>query len=306
MPAEVFGSKHKFLPRPELLSFEEITRLARVFVALGVTKLRLTGGEPLLRRHLNSLVGMLRRLAPSADIALTTNGLLLPRFAAGLRKAGLDRLTVSLDALDEDLFKSINGREVGVGPVLAGIAAAEAAGFESVKVNVVVQRGLNEGEILSMAEHFRGTPHVVRFIEFMDVGNTNGWCMDRVVTAEEILSQITARYPLEALPPRHPGETARRYRYADGAGEIGVIASVTRPFCRGCSRGRLSARGELFSCLFASGGLDLRDPLRSGVTDDALAALITDRWGGRTDRYSEDRTAGRPTGKRVEMSYIGG
>ncbi len=305
MPAEVFGPDHAFLHRDALLSYEEITRVARVFVGLGVRKLRLTGGEPLVRRDVATLVASLSAIDGVDDIALTTNGLLLGRHAAALRAAGLSRLTLSLDALDEATFSKINGRGVAPGRVLAGLAAAERAGFESVKINAVIQRGINEHAIIEMVEHFRGTGHVVRFIEYMDVGETNGWRTDDVVSESTIVARVNDRYPLELVPPRVAGETARRYRFLDGQGEIGVIASVTRPFCRGCVRARLSAKGELFTCLFGATGVDLRSALRASSGDEALRALVHDTWRGRTDRYSEQRRAGEATQK-VEMSYIGG
>jgi GTP 3',8-cyclase len=306
MPREVFGRDYPFLPRAELLTFEEIERLARAFVAHGVEKLRITGGEPLMRRDLPVLVERLAAIDGVRDVALTTNGVLLPRHAERLAHAGLRRVTVSLDALDDATFMALNDSAVPVERVLAGIDAAVAAGLGPVKINAVVKRGVNEHAVAALAAHFRGTGHVVRFIEYMDVGTTNGWAMDDVVTAEEILASIAARWPVEPLPPRYPGEVAARYRYADGMGEVGVIASVTRPFCGGCTRARLSAQGELFTCLFGARGHDLRAPLRSGATDAEIDELVARVWGRRHDRYSELRTARTAAAAKVEMSHIGG
>ena len=305
MPRDVFGRDYTFLPRAELLTFEEIERLARIFAARGVEKIRLTGGEPLLRRDLDTLVAMLARI-PGLDLTLTTNGVLLPAKARALADAGLGRVTVSLDSLDDDVFKTMNDADVPVARVLAGIEAAHAAGLAPVKVNTVVKRGLNEESVLPLAAHFRGTGVVLRFIEFMDVGATNGWRLDDVVPAAEIVAALDAEWPLEPVDPGYRGEVARRYRYRDGAGEIGLIASVTQPFCRDCTRARISADGTLYACLFASGGNDLRAPLRDGATDEELAATIDGIWGRRADRYSEIRSAETPARPRVEMSYIGG
>jgi len=307
MPKEVFGHDFVFLRREELLSFEEIEHLARLFVRAGVAKIRITGGEPLIRRDVERLVEMLSELRTDGlhDLTLTTNGSLLAAKAAGLRAAGLDRVTVSLDSLDDDVFQAMNDVRFPVSRVLAGIEAARDAGL-GVKVNMVVKRGANESSIADMAEHFRGTGIILRFIEYMDVGTTNGWRLDDVVGADEILSTIAERWPLEPETPNYPGEVATRYRYADGAGEIGVIASVTRPFCGACTRARLSAEGELYTCLFAARGTDLREPLRAGATDDELAGLIGGIWGRRTDRYSEIRSAATTGRRRVEMSHIGG
>jgi GTP 3',8-cyclase len=306
MPKEVFGADFPFLPRKELLSYEEIVRLTRLFVAAGVQKVRLTGGEPLLRRDIEGLIGMLDQIDGLDDLTLTTNGSLLPRKAAGLRAAGLKRVTVSLDSLDDAVFGSLNDVNFPVQRVLDGIEAASAAGLAPIKVNMVVKRGVNDGSIVEMAEHFRGTGHIVRYIEFMDVGQSNGWQMDAVVPASEIVERIDARWPLEPVEPNYAGEVAGRYRYVDGAGEIGVIASVTQPFCGACTRARLSADGKLYTCLFGVKGHDFRGPLRDGATDEELAALIDRVWGKRNDRYSElrsDRTVDLP---KVEMSYIGG
>jgi cyclic pyranopterin phosphate synthase len=304
MPREAFGPDHRFLERGELLRFEEIARLARAFVAHGVEKVRLTGGEPLVRRQVERLVAMLAAI-PGLDLTLTTNGALLPARAEALREAGLTRVTVSLDALDDGVFMAMNDAGLLVARVLEGIDAAAAAGLP-VKVNMVVKRGLNEDQVLPMAERFRGTGHVLRFIEYMDVGATNGWRLDDVVPAAEILETIDAAHPIEPVAPRYRGETARRWRYRDGAGEIGAIASVTRPFCGDCTRARLSAEGRLFTCLFAAEGHDLRGPLRAGADDAELEALVGRLWGRREDRYSELRSAATADLPRPEMSYIGG
>ncbi len=305
MPKEVFGRDYEFLHRGDLLTFEEITRVAAAFVRHGVRKIRLTGGEPLLRRDLERLVAQLAALG-DLDLTLTTNGSLLPRFARRLRQAGLDRVTVSLDSLDDVTFRAMNDVDFPVARVLEGIEAAADAGLTPVKVNAVVKRGVNENGVVPMARAFRGTGHVVRFIEYMDVGSTNGWRLDDVVPAAEIVARIDEVFPLEPVPPRYPGEVARRYRYRDGAGEIGVIASVTQPFCGDCTRARLSAEGKLYTCLFASRGHDLRALLRRGASDDELAGLIERIWRRRADRYSELRTAETAALPKVEMSYIGG
>ena len=305
MPKEVFGHDHAFLDRAELLTFEEIARLAGVAVGLGVEKIRLTGGEPLVRRELDRLVALLARI-PGLDLSLTTNGSLLDRMAGPLARAGLRRVTVSLDALDDAVFRRMNDADFPVARVLAGIDAASDAGLAPVKINMVVRRGFNEGEIVPMARRFRGTGHVLRFIEYMDVGTSNGWRMEDVVPLEEIVATIERELPLEALPPGRYGETARRWRYRDGSGEIGVVASVTKAFCRDCVRARMSADGRLFTCLFASTGHDLRTLLRSGADDAKLAAALQGIWSVRSDRYSELRSAATPPGDRVEMSFIGG
>jgi cyclic pyranopterin phosphate synthase len=305
MPKEVFGRDFRFLRRSELLTFEEIARVARIAAGLGVHKLRLTGGEPLLRRDLERLVAMLASIDGIDDVAMTTNGSLLPRKARALADAGLRRVTVSLDSLDDEVFRAVNDVDFPVERVLEGIAAAEAAGLP-VKVNMVVKRGLNEASVLAMAEHFRGTGHVLRLIEYMDVGTTNGWEMDDVVPAAELVETIGAEWPLEPVDPAYPGEVARRYRYADGAGEIGVIASVTQPFCHDCSRARLSAEGRLYTCLFAAAGHDLRRRLRGDGGDDELETFLRRLWGRRADRYSELRTAETSRRPKVEMSHIGG
>ena len=306
MPREFFGRDHAFLPRAELLTFEEITRLVEVFTRLGVEKVRLTGGEPLVRRDLPDLVARLAGINGVRDLTLTTNGVLLGEHAAALAAAGLRRVTVSLDADDDDTFMRMNDAGVPVARVLAGIDAAEAAGLGPTKVNMVVKRGWNEHAVLPMARRFRGTGRVLRFIEYMDVGHSNGWRLDEVVTAAEILEAVGAEFPLEPMPPTHPGEVAERYRYTDGTGEIGVIASVSRPFCGGCSRARVSADGQLFTCLFATAGHDLRALLRGDASDADLEAHLRGIWGARTDRYSEIRSAETTGLVKVEMSYIGG
>jgi GTP 3',8-cyclase len=310
MPREVFGRDFVFMPRGQLLTFEELTRLARIFADLGVRKLRLTGGEPLLRRDLGKLVAMLAATDGIQDIALTTNGALLAEKAKALAAAGLRRVTVSLDSLDDAVFMTLNDAGFPVARVLSAIAAAADAGLVPVKVNMVVRRGVNEQSILPMAAHFRHSGHVLRFIEYMDVGRTNGWRLDEVVPSAQIISEIDRRWPLEPVGATYAGEVARRYRYLDGAGEIGVIASVTQPFCRDCTRARLSADGQLYTCLFAAAGHDLRGPLRAGASDQALRDQISAIWTGRTDRYSEQRTrqSGRPrrAHPKAEMSYIGG
>jgi GTP 3',8-cyclase len=304
MPKEVYGRDYAFLPRRALLTFEEIERIARAFVRHGVRKLRITGGEPLVRRDLQLLVAQLRALG-DLDLTLTTNGSLLPQKARTLADAGLDRVTVSLDSLDDETFRSMNDVAFPVERVLAGIEAACDAGLP-VKVNCVVKRGVNEDGIVEMARHFRDAGHVLRFIEYMDVGHTNGWRLDDVVSADEIVARVGAEFPLEPMPPAYPGEVANRWRYRDGAGEIGVIASVTKPFCGSCTRARLSAEGRLYTCLFAVTGHDLRGLLRTGATDDELDTAIRGIWQHRTDRYSERRSRATPDLEKVEMSYIGG
>ncbi|HZS30705.1 MAG TPA: GTP 3',8-cyclase MoaA [Gaiellaceae bacterium] len=308
MPKEVFGRDHAFLERKELLSLEEIARVAGIFASLGVRTVRITGGEPLVRRNVEHLVELLAAIerpdGSKLELALTTNGSLLPQKAATLAAAGLSRVTVSLDSLDEDAFRALNDVDFPVERVLEGIDAATAAGLP-VKVNAVVKRGANDGDLLGLAERFRGSGHVLRFIEYMDVGSTNGWRLEDVVSADEIVGRIGERWPLEPVPA-DPDATARRFRYVDGAGEIGVIASVTKPFCGGCSRARLSAEGRLYTCLFGARGHDLRAPLRLGATDEELTETLRGIWGRRTDRYSELRTAETAALPKVEMSYIGG
>lgn len=305
MPREVFGADFAFLPKSEVLSFEEITRLAGIFIGLGVEKLRITGGEPLLRRGLDQLVGMLARLGP-ADLTLTTNGSLLSQQAAGLFAAGLRRLTVSLDSLDDNIFSAMNAVEFPVQKVLDGIEIAQAVGFTPVKINMMVKKGLNDQDIVPMAERFRGPRTILRLIEYMDVGNCNQWRVDEVFSAAEMVKRIGEVFPLAAVPPAYPGEVAMRYRYLDGQGEIGIIGSITQPFCQGCTRARLSSDGKLFTCLFASEGLDLRDFLREGRSDAEISALIEDKWHRRDDRYSELRAVQTHSRPRVEMSQIGG
>jgi GTP 3',8-cyclase len=304
MPKEVFGRDYRFLDRRELLSFEEIERLARAFVPHGVEKIRITGGEPLVRRDLELLVEKLAAI-DGLDLTLTTNGALLPQKASLLRDAGLRRVTVSLDSLDEDVFAAMNDVDFPVQRVLDGIDAAAAAGLP-VKVNMVVKRGLNEESILPMARLFRERGHILRFIEYMDVGHSNGWRMDDVVPAAEIVAAIDAELPIEPVEPNYPGEVARRWRYRDGSGEVGVIASVTQPFCGDCTRARLSAEGRLYTCLFAVRGHDLRAVLRGGASDDEIGAEIARIWGRRSDRYSEIRSENTVDLPKVEMSYIGG
>ena len=304
MPKEVFGRDFRFLPRSELLSFEELERVARVFAAAGVEKLRITGGEPLVRRDLERLVARLAALG-DLDLTLTTNGALLADKAGALAAAGLRRVTVSLDGLDDAAFRAMNDVDFPVARVLEGIDAAAAAGLP-VKVNCVVKRGVNEGEIAPMARYFRDRGHVLRFIEYMDVGHTNGWRTEDVVPAAEIVRAVEEVAPLEPVEPSYRGEVARRWRYADGSGEVGVIASVTQPFCGDCTRARLSADGKLFTCLFAVRGHDLRSVLRGDGGDAAVEAAIRAVWERRTDRYSELRTAGTASLEKVEMSYIGG
>jgi cyclic pyranopterin phosphate synthase len=309
MPKEVFGREYAFLDRSELLSLEEIARTVGVFAQLGVRTVRITGGEPLVRRNVEHLIELLAAIerpdGGRLELALTTNGSALAEKAAALTAAGLNRVTVSLDSLDDASFRAMNDVDFPVQRVLDGIDAAAAAGLP-VKVNAVVKRGVNEAAVVELAEHFRGTGHVLRFIEFMDVGTTNGWQLEDVVTADEIAKRIGERWPLEPVALESPDATARRFRYADGAGEIGVIASVTKPFCGACSRARISAEGRLYTCLFAARGHDLRAPLRSGATDEELAGMLRDVWSRRTDRYSELRTAETAAKAKVEMSYIGG
>jgi cyclic pyranopterin phosphate synthase len=305
MPKEVFGRDYQFLERGELLTFEEIERLGRILTAQGVTKIRITGGEPLVRRNIEHLIAMLARL-PGIDLALTTNGSTLSRKARDLRAAGLERITVSLDSLDDSVFRAMNDVDFPVERVLAGIEAAAAEGLGPIKINAVVRRGLNENSVVEMARYFHGSGHIVRFIEYMDVGSTNGWRMDDVVPADEIVAMIDAEMPLEPVEPNYRGEVANRWRYRDGGGEIGIIASVTQAFCRSCTRARISAEGTLYTCLFASRGHDLRALLRSGASDAEISNALVEIWGGRTDRYSEIRSEATTGLSKVEMSYIGG
>ncbi|MDH4324813.1 MAG: GTP 3',8-cyclase MoaA [Betaproteobacteria bacterium] len=305
MPRETFDRDFKFLPHGEILSFEEIARLARVFAGLGVKKVRITGGEPLVRRELHRLVAMLADI-PGLDLTLTTNGSLLAKQAPALAKAGLQRITVSLDSLDDATFRAVNDADFPVARVIEGIDAAAAAGMAPVKINMVVKRGANDGHVLAMAERWRGTGHIVRFIEYMDVGSTNGWRMDDVVPSADIVQMIGARHPLEPVDPNYAGEVAERWRYRDGAGEIGVISSVTQAFCASCNRLRLSAEGALYTCLFAEQGHDLKWLLRRGGSDAEIVNEIAAVWRARGDRYSEIRTAETAKARKVEMSYIGG
>lgn len=306
MPEETFGPGYEFLPKASLLSFEEITRLARLFVEMGVEKIRLTGGEPLLRKNLYELVRMLSAIDGLDDIALTTNASLLKKHALKLKGAGLDRVNVSLDAIHDETFGKMNGKGAKIKPVLDGIQAAKDAGLQ-VKINMVVQKGINDHEILPMAEYFRHSDHTVRFIEFMDVGNSNGWKFDQVVSKKEIVKTISELYPLEAVDPAYYGEVASRFTYHDGAGEIGVISSVSDSFCSNCTRARLSADGAIYTCLFSAKGKSLRNPMRNGATDDELREQLNTIWRNRDDRYSDERTEeGVANRKKIEMSFIGG
>ncbi len=309
MPVETYGEDYAFLRNDERLSFNEIERVCRAAAQLGVSKLRLTGGEPLLRGKLPELITRLRCIDGITDIAMTTNGILLPRHADALREAGLSRVTVSLDTLDAEQFQRISGGRGELSGVLEGIAAAQAAGFpQGVKINAVIQRGVNETAVMALAERYRGSGIVVRFIEYMDVGNRNHWTPQAVVPAAEILARLHARWPLHAVLPEHPGQVAQRFRFDDGQGEIGVIASISQPFCGDCARARLSSEGVFHTCLFASGGTDLRHRLREGMDEDALAQLLATLWRTRTDRYSEQRGAAQAHSERrkIEMHYIGG
>jgi cyclic pyranopterin phosphate synthase len=306
MPAEIYGEKYEFMRRAELLRFEEIERLARLFVELGVEKIRITGGEPLLRHELPRLVERLAALAGVRDLTLTTNGWLLAKHARALKDAGLHRVTVSLDSHDDATFGRTNGRGFGTARVLDGIAAAAAAGLTPIKINCVVERGVNEDSIVPLARLFKGTGHIVRFIEFMDVGTLNQWRPDQVVPAREIVERVAAEFPLEPREPNYGGEVAERWAYRDGSGEIGVIASVSQPFCGDCTRARLTIDGQLVTCLFANGGRDLRGPLRDGASDDALREIIGKTWRARRDRYSEERAALPAPRPKIEMYRIGG
>ncbi|MES2741931.1 MAG: GTP 3',8-cyclase MoaA [Pseudomonadota bacterium] len=314
MPKEVFDKDYTYLPHTALLSFEEITRLARLFIAHGVEKIRLTGGEPLLRKDIEKLIGMLRALpTPSGkalDLTLTTNGSLLAKKARALKDAGLNRVTVSLDSLDDATFKRMNDVDFAVADVLHGIDVAHQAGLGPIKINMVVKAGMNDAEIVPMARHFRHTPYILRFIEYMDVGASNGWNVAEVVPSAEVVRRIGHQMALEPVPAQYAGETAARWRYRDGGGEIGLISSVTQAFCADCSRARLSTEGKLYTCLFATGGHDLRALLRAGRSDDEIANAVAHLWRARDDRYSELRTINtsglQRSGKRVEMSYIGG
>jgi len=312
MPAEIYGEHYEFLRKPELLTFEEITRLARLCVDLGAEKIRITGGEPLLRHQLPALIERLAEIPDLRDLTLTTNGFLLSKYAGALARAGLSRITVSLDSLDPEVFQRMAGVDFGPERVLEGIEAAAASGLAPLKVNCVVQRGVNDDQLVDLARHFRGSGHVLRFIEFMDVGTINGWELAEVVTAREIVERIGAEFSLEPVEAGYRGEVARRYRYRDGQGEIGVISSVSQPFCGDCTRARLTIDGKLVTCLFAAGGVDLRTPLRDGASDEALREQIAAVWSRRSDRYSEERAAltdasGHvPARPKIEMYQIGG
>jgi cyclic pyranopterin phosphate synthase len=306
MPREVFDADYQFLPHDQILTFEEIVRLARVFRGLGTEKIRLTGGEPLLRRGIDRLVAMLREAVPGVDLTLTTNGSALKAQAGALKAAGLDRVTVSLDSLDEATFRRMNDADFPVAKVLEGIDAAAAAGLAPIKINMVVKRGVNDDQVVDMARHFRGTGHIVRFIEFMDVGSTNGWRMDDVIPSAEIVRRISEPFPLAPAEANYQGEVAGRWRYLDGGGEIGVISSVTEAFCATCTRARLSTDGQLYTCLFAQRGYDLKALLRAGHDEGAIADAVAAIWQHRDDRYSEIRTAETAKSRKVEMSFIGG
>ena len=307
MPSEIYGERYQFLPRADLLTFEEITRLTRIFVERGAAKVRLTGGEPLVRNELEKLIAQLADVEGVEDLTLTTNGYLLPQKAQALKDAGLQRVTISMDSLDDEVFRHMNGRGFGTEEVLKGVEAAERVGLRPIKVNAVVQRGVNDHTLLDLARHMKERGHTLRFIEYMDVGTRNGWKLDEVVPADEIVAMIDAEMPLEPVDANYSGEVAMRYRYRDGGGEIGIIASVTKPFCGDCTRLRMSPEGKIYTCLFSSDGTDLRAPLRSGAGDDELRALITGVWGRRTDRYSEERASiTEPSREKVEMYHIGG
>jgi cyclic pyranopterin phosphate synthase len=303
MPAEIYGERYEFLPKAELLTFEEISRLTRMLVRHGAAKVRITGGEPLVRAEIETLIASLSQIDGVADLTLTTNAYLMEQKAQLLKDAGLQRVTISLDSLDDEVFRSMNGRGFGTAKVLQGIDAAEKAGLTPIKINAVVQKGVNDHTVVELARYFKDRGHIVRFIEYMDVGNRNGWRLDHVVPADEIVSMIDAEMPLEPFERSYRGEVAMRYRYRDGGGEIGVIASVTQPFCGDCTRLRLSPEGSVYTCLFASKGTDLRGPLRSGATDEELAAIIGGMWGARDDRYSEERSSMTEPQRKVEMYH---
>ncbi len=312
MPQDVFHEDYDFLPRSKILHFEEIERLARIFVELGVKKLRITGGEPLVRAQLPTLIAKLSQIPGVEDIALTTNGVLLSKHAQALKEAGLKRVTISLDSLDDAIYRQLNGVDTPVEQVLAGIEAAETAGLAPIKINAVVQRGINDHTLIDLARHFRGSGHTLRFIEFMDVGNMNGWNLSHVLPAKELIERIHAVFPIEPVDPNYHGEVARRWRYQDGQGEVGFITSVTEPFCGECSRARLSSEGQLIPCLFASEGVDLKTPIRRGTSDEHLREIITSAWEKREDRYSQLRTqetksgSSQSKGRKLEMYHVGG
>jgi len=309
MPAEIYGDRYQFLPKDDLLTFEEITRLTGIFTTLGAVKVRLTGGEPLVRNGIEDLVGKLSRVDGVEDLTMTTNAYLLSQKAQALKDAGLQRLTVSLDSMNDDVFRQMNGRNFGTEKVLEGIEAAERVGLLPIKINAVVQRGVNDHTLIELARYFKDRGHALRFIEYMDVGTLNGWRMDDVVPAAEIIASIDAELPLEPVEPGYRGEVASRYRYRDGGGEVGFITSVTQPFCEDCTRLRLSPEGEIVTCLFASSGTDVRGPMRSGASDDDLRDIVANRWLKRDDRYSELRssmTEELRQSQKVEMYHIGG
>ena len=310
MPAEIFGERYKFLPKQQLLTFEEIARLTRIILRQGALKIRLTGGEPLLRQGIEELVAMLAKIEGVADLAMTTNAFLLPQKADALKAAGLQRLTISLDTLDDAIFRRMNGGRAGVDKVLEGIAAAERAGFSPLKINAVVQRGTNDHTLVDLARFFKARGHILRFIEYMDVGNRNGWRMEQVLPSRQVVELLDAEMPLQPAPGNYYGEVAQRYQYRDGEGEIGLISSVTQPFCGACTRLRLSPEGQIFTCLFGTQGTSLRDPLRAGANDEELAAIISGTWRARSDRYSEIRSSltedAREERRKVEMYHIGG
>lgn len=307
MPAEIFGADYNFLTKQQRLSADEIVRLARLFTEVGVTKLRITGGEPLIHPEVIDIVSRLTSLPNVEDVALTTNGSHLARHAQALKEAGLHRLTISLDSLDEEVFQVMNGRKSSVAQVLDGLETAVSVGFEKIKLNCVVKKGVNDHTVVDLARHFKGSGHIVRYIEYMDVGNLNGWKMDDVVTADEILALIDAEFPIEPVPPNYKGEVANRYRYSDGSGEIGIIASVSKPFCGNCTRARISGAGEYYTCLFALNGTDLRTPMREGASDAEMLERITGVWQRRTDQYSELRTSFTDLPEKgAEMYRIGG
>ena len=306
MPAEIYGERYEFLPKADLLTFEEISRLTRILVRHGAAKVRITGGEPLVRAEIETLIASLSQIEGVADLTLTTNAYLMDQKAQLLKDAGLQRVTISLDSLDDEVFMSMNGRGFGTAKVLQGIDAAEKAGLTPIKINAVVQKGVNDHTVVELARYFKDRGHIVRFIEYMDVGNRNGWRLDHVVSADEIVSMIDVEMPLEPFERSYRGEVAMRYRYRDGGGEIGVIASVTQPFCGDCTRLRLSPEGSVYTCLFASKGTDLRGPLRSGATDEELETIIAAMWGARDDRYSEERSSMTEPQRKVEMYHIGG
>ena len=309
MPAEIYGDRYQFLPKADLLTFEEIARLTKIAAGLGAQKARLTGGEPLVRNDIEKLVALLSEVEGIDDLTMTTNAYLLPQKAQALRDSGLHRISISLDTLDDEVFGQMNGRGFAVQKVLDGVAAAERAGLNPIKVNAVVQRGVNDHTIVDLARYFKERGHIMRFIEYMDVGNLNGWKLDHVVPADEIVARIDAEMPLEPIESSYRGEVAMRYRYRDGGGEMGVITSVTKPFCGDCTRLRLSPEGRIYTCLFASTGVDLRGPLRDGATDSELESLVSGTWTVRTDRYSEERSAMTEelrTRRKVEMYHIGG